>query len=307
MRAVPGGTTFMPVFTLPSHVCSAHDEHVTQPPSSSAAADALVVENLALVGHIVRETMSRVPSHVNREDLGSAGMMALVKASRAFEAERGVPFVRYAATRIRGAILDELRGIDWASRAVRRRSRDLDATRTQLAVTLGRNPSNAEVASALGIDLAEVEGNDEDISRANVLSLQGTTEAGLAETLVSPLAGPEDMLEHQERLQYLIEAIDELPERLRVVVTEYFLAERPMAEIAAELDVSESRVSQIRAEALVLLRDALNSALDPALVAPHPRPEGCAARRRDAYFTAVAERHASGPRVAAKRRLDATG
>ncbi|WP_341923889.1 sigma-70 family RNA polymerase sigma factor [Nocardioides psychrotolerans] len=281
---------------------------MSQTTASFESADALVVENIALVGHIVRETMSRVPSHVNREDLSSAGMMALVKASRAFEADRGVPFVRYAATRIRGAILDELRGIDWASRAVRRRSRDLDATRAQLAVTLGRSPSNAEVASALGIPVTEVEGNDEDIARANVLSLQGTTEAGLADTLVSPTAGPEDMLEHRERLQYLVEAIDELPERLRVVVTEYFLAERPMAEIAAELDVSESRVSQIRAEALVLLRDALNTALDPDLVAPHPRPEGCAARRRDAYFAAVVERHAAGPqRGGLKQRLDATG
>lgn len=280
---------------------------MSQQTPSTEAADALVVEHIALVGHIVRETMARVPSHVNREDLSSAGQMALVKASRAYEAERGVPFVRYAATRIRGAILDELRGIDWASRAVRRRSRDLDSTRTQLAVTLGRSPSNAEVASALGIALSEVEGNDEDIARANVLSLQGTTEAGLADTLVSPTAGPEDMLEHQEKLQYLVEAIDELPERLRAVVTDYFLAERPMAEIAAELDVSESRVSQMRAEALVLLRDALNTALEPSLVAPHPRPEGCAARRRDAYFAAVLERHASGPRVATRRTLDATG
>ncbi|GEP40216.1 DNA-directed RNA polymerase sigma-70 factor [Nocardioides psychrotolerans] len=281
---------------------------MSQTTASYEAADALAVENIALVGHIVRETMSRVPSHVNREDLSSAGMMALVKASRAFEADRGVPFVRYAATRIRGAILDELRGIDWASRAVRRRSRDLDSTRAQLAVALGRSASNAEVASALGIPIAEVEGNDEDIARANVLSLQGTTEAGLVDTLVSPTAGPEDMLEHRERLQYLVEAIDELPDRLRVVVTEYFLAERPMAEIAAELDVSESRVSQIRAEALVLLRDALNTALDPALVAPHPRPEGCAARRRDGYFAAVVERHAAGPqRGGLKQRLDATG
>ena len=280
---------------------------MSQTTCSLEAADSLVVENLSLVAHLVRETMARLPSHVNREDLGSAGMMALVKASRAFEAHRGVPFARYAATRIRGAILDELRGIDWASRAVRRRSRDLDSTRTQLAVTLGRSACNTEVASALGISLREVEGNDEDLARANVLSLQGSTEAGLADSLVSPTVGPADVLEHRERLQYLIEAIDELPERLRVVVTQYFIAERPMAEIAAELDVSESRVSQIRAEALVLLRDALNTALDPDLVAPHPRPEGCAARRRDTYVAAVVERHASGQRVDMKTRLGATG
>lgn len=280
---------------------------MSQTTCSFEAADSLVVENLPLVGHIVRETMARVPSHVNREDLGSAGMMALVTASRAFQADRGVPFVRYAATRVRGAILDELRGIDWASRAVRRRGRDLDSARTQLAVALGRSACNAEVAAALGISLSEVEGNDEDTARANVLSLEGTTEAGLADSLVSPTAGPADLLEHRERLQYLIEAIVELPERLRVVVTEYFIAERPMAEIAAALDVSESRVSQIRAEALVLLRDALNSALDPDLVAPHPRPGGCAARRRDTYVAAVVERHASGRRVDLKSRLGATG
>lgn len=280
---------------------------MSQTTSPFPAADALVVENIALVGHIVRETMSRVPSHVHREDLSSAGMMALVNASRAFEADRGVPFVRYAATRIRGAILDELRGIDWASRAVRRRSRDLDSTRTQLAVTLGRRASDAEVASALGIPVAEVEGNDRDVARANVLSLQGTAECGLADMLASPVDGPEDVVEHQERLHYLVEAIEELPPRLRVVVTDYFIAERPMAAIAADLDVSESRVSQIRAEALVLLRDALNTALAPDLVAPHPRPDGCAARRRDAYFAAVVERHASGQRVGTRTRLAATG
>ena len=86
---------------------------------------------MALVGHIVRETMGRVPAHVNRDDLTSAGLTALVQAGAGFDAERGVPFARYAATRIRGAILDELRSIDWASRSVRRRARDLDETRSQ--------------------------------------------------------------------------------------------------------------------------------------------------------------------------------
>jgi RNA polymerase sigma factor for flagellar operon FliA len=87
------------------------------------------------------------------------------------------------------------------------------------------------------------------------------------------------------------------PERLRAVVEGYFFAERPMAEIAEELGVTESRVSQMRAEAMVLLKDALNSALDPELVAPHARPGGCAARRRDAYFAAVASRRSAGARL----------
>ncbi|GAA2023464.1 MULTISPECIES: sigma-70 family RNA polymerase sigma factor [Nocardioides] len=267
--------------------------HGLDTPTGTADSEQMIVDHMGLVGHIVRETMSRVPSHVNRDDLHSAGLTALVKAAHAFEADRGVPFTRYAASRVRGAILDELRQIDWASRSVRRRGRDLDQARTRLAATLGRVPDNAEVAASLGLTLAEVESNDGDVARANVLSLQGGSETPYEEMLVSTSPSPEAAVEHQERLDYLAEAIEELPERLQVVVREYFLAERPMAEIAETLGVTESRVSQIRAEALVLLRDALNSALDPELVTPHPRPDGCAAQRRAAYFQAVAARHAA--------------
>ncbi len=104
------------------------------------------------------------------------------------------------------------------------------------------------------------------------------------------------MVEFRERLTYLTEAIAELPARLRLVVEQYFLAERPMAEIAETLGVTESRISQLRAEALVLLRDALNNELDPDLVQPVAKPGGCAAKRREAYFAAVADRHSAGVR-----------
>ncbi|MCL8027644.1 sigma-70 family RNA polymerase sigma factor [Nocardioides bruguierae] len=257
------------------------------------AREALAVDHMALVSHIVRETMGRVPAHVSRDDLTSAGLTALVKAAQAFEADRGVPFTRYAASRIRGAILDELRGIDWASRSVRRRGRDLEAARSSLAAELGRAPEVHEVAARAGMTVAEVENNDGDVARANVLSLQGS-EVSFEEVLVSSTPEPSEVLEHRERLEYMVDAIAELPERMRIVVQEYFLAERPMAEIAETLGVTESRISQIRAEALVLLRDAMNSALDPDLVAAHPRPQGCAAQRRSAYFAAVATRHATG-------------
>lgn len=264
--------------------------------------DDLVTSHIPLVGHVVRETMSRVPGHVNRDDLTSAGLAALVQAGRGFDPDRGVPFARYAATRIRGAVLDELRSVDWASRSVRRRARDVDATRTRLSTTLGRVPSDAEVASALGLSPEEVAANAEDIARAQVLSLHaGPDEMSYAETLASTAPSPEQIVEHQERLAYLAHAVAELPERLRVVVEGYFLAERPMAEIAEELGVTESRISQMRAEAMVLLKDALNSQLDPDLVAVHARPEGVAARRREAYFAAVAARHAAGARAGRER------
>lgn len=260
----------------------------------------LVTSNLPLVGHVVRETMMRVPGHVDRDDLTSAGMVALVKASRSFEVERGVPFARYAATRIRGAVLDELRAVDWAPRSVRRRARDLDQARGQLSARLGRVATDREVAQTLGLSLEEVAANAEDLSRAQVMSIDANPDQDVfAESLVSVAPSPEQSLEHRERLAYLGEAILELPERLRTVVEGYFLAERPMAEIAAELGVTESRVSQLRAEAMVLLKDALNTQLDPDLVQPAARPKGVAARRREAYFAAVAARHAVNARPAA--------
>jgi RNA polymerase sigma factor FliA len=256
-----------------------------------------VTSNMALVGHIVRESMGRLPGHVSRDDLTSAGFTALVQAARSYDETRGVPFARYAATRVRGAILDELRGIDWASRSVRRRARELDETRTRLAAELGRTASDAEVARVCGITADEVAANDEDVSRASVMSLQGFGDTPLDDVLPTTAPSPEQRIEQAERVGYLIDAVALLPERLRAVVEGYFFAERPMAEIAAELGVTESRVSQMRAEAMVLLKDALNSALEPELVTPHARPEGCAARRRDAYFAAVASRRSATARL----------
>jgi RNA polymerase sigma factor for flagellar operon FliA len=259
--------------------------------------DQLVTANIALVGHLVRESMSRLPGHVHRDDLTSAGMTALVQAARSYDAERGVPFVRYASTRIRGAIVDELRGIDWASRSVRRRARDLEKVRAQLSTDLGRMPTDAEVAAAAGLSVEDVAANDSDVARASVVSLQGFGDTPVDDVVPHRAPSPEERIEQQEKIGYLVDAVALLPDRLRVVVEGYFFGERPMAEIAAELDVTESRVSQMRAEALVLLKDAMNSALAPELVTPHAKPDGCAARRRDAYFAAVASRRTAAARL----------
>ncbi len=259
--------------------------------------DDLVTSHMQLVSHIVRESMSRLPGHVNRDDLTSAGLTALVQAARSYDESRGVPFTRYAATRVRGAIIDELRGIDWASRSVRRRARELDDTRTVLAGRLGRVPTDAEVAEAAGVTVDELAANADDVSRASVMSLQGFGDTPIDDVLPTRAPSPEEKVEQNERIGYLVDSVALLPDRLRVVVEGYFFAERPMADIADELGVSESRVSQMRAEALVLLKDAMNSALDPELVAPHARPDGCAARRRDAYFAAVASRRTATARL----------
>ena len=250
--------------------------------------DELVTSHMQLVGHIVRESMGRLPGHVHRDDLTSAGMAALVQTARSYDESRGIPFTRYAATRIRGAIIDELRGIDWASRSVRRRARELDDTRSRLATQLRRVPSHAEVATASGMTVAEMHANNDDVSRASVMSLQGFGDTPLDDVLPTRAPSPEDRMEHNERVGYLVDAVAELPERLRVVVQDYFFVERPMAEIADELGVTESRVSQMRAEALGLLRDGMNSQLDPELVPSEERPDSRVAKRKAAYYAAIA-------------------
>jgi RNA polymerase sigma factor for flagellar operon FliA len=256
---------------------------------SARQLDDLVRTHLPLVGHLVRELLTRVPAHVSREDLVSAGMAALATAAKAYDPARGTAFGGFASVRIRGALLDELRGLDWASRSVRTRARRIDTAKQDLTVALGRIPTRAELAEVLGVAVSELDAADDDVHRAMVLSLQGFA-AGTAEDLVPERTrGPEDLILHRERIGYLHHAIEALPERLRNVVTSSFFDERPMAEIAAELGVTESRVSQLRGEALVLLREGLNSQLDPDLVSAPARPDGCVARRRATYHTAVAD------------------
>jgi RNA polymerase sigma factor for flagellar operon FliA len=260
--------------------------------------DDVVRSHMPLVGHLVREMLARVPSHVNRDDLLSAGYGALVAAARGFDEDRGVPFPRFAATRIRGALLDELRGLDWASRSVRQRARRTDSARQELTAELGRTPNVTEVAERLGCSVEDIESADDDVQRAVVFSLQGFATTAADDMVTEPSAGPEEMLIRRERLGYLRHAIDVLPERLRAVVVGYFFEERPMAQIAVELGVTESRVSQLRAEALQLLRDGLNTHLDPSLAAQNPPKEGCVARRRAAYYDQIAVRGTLHSRLA---------
>jgi RNA polymerase sigma factor FliA len=270
-------------------------------PRAAREEEALVTQHLPLVGYLVSEMIGRVPAHVSRDDLMSAGLAALAFAARGFDPSRGVPFGRFASTRIRGAIIDELRSHDWASRSVRSKARRRDHAMESLAAVLGRTPTAEEVAVHLGVAVAEIDAVDEDVQRAVVLSLQGFSDpAALDEVAPVGDSGPDERLLHQEQIGYLHDSIAMLPDRLKTVVVRYFFEERPMADIATELGVSESRVSQMRAEALVLLRDAMNSQLAPELVHKEERPAGCAARRREAYFASVAARSDFRTRLSAR-------
>lgn len=271
----------------------------TQLPPARDEYEAMVHQGVPLVSHVVRETLTRLPAHVSRDELTSAGLAALAQAAKSYDDQRGAGFLAYAAVRIRGAILDELRSMDWASRSVRRRARHIDEARERLAVTLGRTPTDQEVAAEIGMSTDELAAHRDDVSRASVMSLQGFEEGTLDDVLPARTLTPEAVIERRERLAYLHDAVATLPERLRVVVEGYFFQERPMAEIAAELGVTESRVSQLRAEAVTLLRDAINTSLDPEMVAPAARPNGCAARRREAYFAEVASHRSYLARLSA--------
>jgi RNA polymerase sigma factor FliA len=266
-------------------------------PADSArtqAVEELVTANLPLVGHLVREALAKVPAHVSRDELSSAGMIALVVSARNFDESRGVPFARFAAIRIRGAIMDELRGMDWAARSVRGRAREADAVRSQCAAALGRMPRPDEVAAAMGISAAELNSLEVDLARAGVVSIDAFAPDTGAYVIRDSSAGPEAMLLSREQLGYLHDAIAALPERLRVVVTAYFFHERQMTDIAAELGVTESRVSQIRAEALRLMREGISTQFEPA----EKEASGRAAASRAAYCRAVGSRSTLSARLA---------
>jgi len=141
----------------------------------------LVQENLALVQYVTSEIAHRVPNHVSRNDLVSAGMLGLAQAARSFDPERGIAFDRFASTRIRGALLDELRGRDWASRSVRARARGLHAAQEELTNRLGRAPSPDELARSMGVDADTVHKLVDDVHRATVLNYDSLVVEGDAE------------------------------------------------------------------------------------------------------------------------------
>ena len=260
--------------------------------------DSLVRQHLPIVQYVVSEIAQRVPSHVSRSDLVSAGMLGLAQAARSFDPERGIAFDRFASTRIRGAMLDELRGRDWASRSVRARARGLQTATDELMNKLGRAPTPHEVATMLDVPAETVHKLVDDVHRATVLNYDSLVLEGDGESFIAgDEASPEEAILDRERKAYLIDAVHALPERLQRVVTGYFFEERSMQDLADELGVSESRISQLRAEALLLLKDGINSQLEPDAVTAEARPNGRVARRKAALYTAVASGSSPSERV----------
>ncbi|WNM24544.1 sigma-70 family RNA polymerase sigma factor [Demequina capsici] len=254
------------------------------------ASNALVEAHLALVGYNVNEVLARVPSHVARADLMSAGALALVRAARSFDESKGVPFARYASLRIRGALVDELRSMDWVSRGARRRARETAEATERLAAQLGRTPTRVEVAQALGVSVEEVDAARVDAD-TRVLS-SDAFDGAVSDMVVDSTTGPLDALVGAEQVEYLRAGIACLPEKLRYVVEQLFFEDRPVVELAEEMGVTRSRVSQLRTEALALLKDGLNANLEQDAAPAVDPAEGVAERRRKAYYAAIAARAA---------------
>lgn len=257
--------------------------------------DALIEKNLPLVGYQVAELLRRVPSFVQREDLASAGSLALVQAANSYNPETGVPFHRFAIYRIRGAMLDELRAMDWATRGARNRAKRLEETTAALTAAQGRAPTREELAEALGIEVEQVESAQLDASR-RVVSIDVTYNEDDNRTMeiIDEGLTPEDSVLSDERLVYLKAAVKALPQRLRYVVEQVFFEERTVNEVAESLGVTQSRVSQLRTEALAMIRDGMEHhlAAEDLPEAPHEEPKrktGVVEKRRQSYLQKIAD------------------
>lgn len=211
---------------------------------------------LGLVHHAAREMAPRVRDAVSLEELVSAGSLGLLQAMRGFEPERGLAFSTFAMRRIRGAILDDLRARDPLSRVDRAHARRLDGATAECEQRLGRAASTPEIAQQLGVDHETVFRWRERTATVGPVSLEGEPGGhALADRISSEDAEPiEDAIEMSDRQRILRDALGELPVRERLILSRSYLEERPLREIAAELGVTESRICQLRAQALSRLR-----------------------------------------------------
>lgn len=215
----------------------------------------LVQRHADLVKRIAHHLAARLPSSVEVDDLIQAGIIGLLEAARHFSGDRGASFETYAGIRIRGAMLDELRQTDWAPRSVHRRLREVSEAIRTIEQSQGREAREAEVADYLGISLEDYRDIVQDASRCQVLSLDaGGEDHDETMDAADGTAGPGEHLQHGEFQQVLVQAIDGLPERERLVLSMYYDDELNLREIGAVLGVSESRVCQIHGQALTRLR-----------------------------------------------------
>jgi RNA polymerase sigma factor FliA len=228
--------------------------------------DELVMQNVALVKSLAQRLAQRLPSQVQVEDLVSAGVLGLIEAAGRYKSSLGVPFQAFARRRIHGAMLDALRDLDWAPRSLRRLRRDVDSAVASERARLGREPEEREIASALGMTVAQYERALEqlrtlELAAARELDAPTADGTPLLEFCVDPGESAVQTIERQELRKHLAQAIGELPERERQILALYYEEELTLAEIGEVIGVCESRVCQLRGLAVTRLRTLLRESL----------------------------------------------
>lgn len=246
--------------------------------------DALVLDFLPIVGYLVSDVCGR-SRYVCREDLASAGSLALVSCAESYDPDLGVPFNAYARIRVKGAITDELRRQDWASRSTRRRIKDSTAVQEALTSRFGRTPTVDELAAALGVDRTEAEATLTDAART-VLSLDDV----IVSLHPSDSETPEQAVLALEVTEHLREAVGALPEKMRYVIEQIYFEDRSVTELADELGTSHVAVSQHRTEGVRLLHDGMTVHHR----ASAPARSKSSTIRVEAYLNTVADRTVGG-------------
>jgi RNA polymerase sigma factor FliA len=233
---------------------------------SSEARDRLVVHYAPLVKYVAGRMSVGIPTSIDHEDLASAGIVGLMEAIAKFEPGRGYKFETYAANRIRGAILDDLRAMDWVPRSIRTQARRVEETLKKLQDDLGRTPSDEEVAAEMGVSVRKLRAIYSRVSTVLFVSLERLLSLGemggktsLIETLADAQAeDPASHVEAEEMKTFLAQAIGELPDRERTAITLYYYEGLSLTEIAQVVGLSQARISQMNAKSVMQFRSLLN-------------------------------------------------
>jgi len=220
-----------------------------------------------MIKYVANRIAMRLPPHIEVDDLISVGVLGLMDAISKYDSSRGAKFKTYAEFRVRGAILDELRAMDWVPRSIRQKASNVDKVVQKLQAKLSRSPEDEEVAEEMGVSLNQFHDTLNETKSIPVFSLEDlgiAKESGEQQSLLDCLAGkadadPQTQIRLIELKEIIAKAIDALPEKERLMVSLYYYEELTMKEIGAVLEITESRVSQIHSKAVYRLRTKLKA------------------------------------------------
>ena len=241
--------------------------HKYKKTKSVAIRDRIIRQYMPLVKWVAGRVSTGMPESVEFDDLVGFGQFGLLDAIDKFDVDKGVKFKTYATTRIRGAIFDELRELDWVPRSVRQKSREIEDTIVDLEAKLGRTASDSEIAKAMNITEEEYQAVVMKVSGTSVLSLNDVWYSGddsehvsIGDSIEAPSSlNPDVIVEREEIRRIIIQAINELPKNEKLVIVLYYHEDLSFKEIGQVLNVSESRISQLHSKANLRLRAKLTS------------------------------------------------